>query len=59
MGGPLNDALNIAAIKETLKYLPRAYKYGAKDLEAREKMLLAASIAGMGFSNARPGLNMH
>lgn len=54
-GGPLNDALNIAAIKETLKYLPRAYKYGAKDLEAREKMLLAASIAGMGFSNARPG----
>jgi len=56
-GGPLNDALNIAAIKETLKYLPRAYKYGAKDLEAREKMALAATIAGMGFSNSKVGLD--
>lgn len=56
-GGPLNDALNIAAIKETLKYLPRAYKYGGKDLEAREKMQLAAVIAGMGFSNSRVGLD--
>jgi len=56
-GGPLNDALNIAAIKETLKYLPRAYKYGGKDLEAREKMALAATIAGMGFSNSKVGLD--
>ncbi|MBY8985030.1 MAG: iron-containing alcohol dehydrogenase [Candidatus Lokiarchaeota archaeon] len=56
-GGPLNDALNIAAIKEVLKYLPRAYKYGAKDLEAREKMQFATAIAGMGFSNSKVGLD--
>ncbi|MHA1933475.1 MAG: hypothetical protein ACW96X_13100, partial [Promethearchaeota archaeon] len=56
-GGPLNDALNIAAIKEILKYLPRAYKYGAKDLEAREKMLMATAIAGMGFGNTRVGID--
>jgi alcohol dehydrogenase class IV len=56
-GGPLNDALNIAAIKEILKYLPRAYKYGAKDLEAREKMLMATAIAGMGFGNSKVGID--
>jgi alcohol dehydrogenase class IV len=56
-GGPLNDALNIAAIKEILKYLPRAYKYGAKDLEAREKMQMAATIAGMGFGNSKVGID--
>ncbi|MFX1456652.1 MAG: iron-containing alcohol dehydrogenase [Promethearchaeota archaeon] len=56
-GGPLNDALNIAAIKEILRYLPRAYKYGAKDLEAREKMQFATTMAGMGFSNSKVGLD--
>ncbi len=56
-GGPLNDALNIAAIKEILKYLPRAYKYGAKDLEAREKMQMATVVAGMGFGNTRVGID--
>ncbi|MFW9825118.1 MAG: iron-containing alcohol dehydrogenase, partial [Candidatus Thorarchaeota archaeon] len=56
-GGPLNDALNIAAIKEILKYLPRAYKYGARDLEAREKMLMATAIAGMGFGNSKVGID--
>jgi len=56
-GGPIFDALNIAAIKEVLKYLPRAYKYGAKDLEAREKMQLAATIAGMGFGNTKAGID--
>jgi alcohol dehydrogenase class IV len=56
-GGPICDALNITAIKEVLKYLPRAYKYGAKDLEAREKMQLAATIAGMGFGNSKAGID--
>jgi len=41
---------NLKAIELILKYLPRAVKRG-NDLEAREKMLLAAFIAGVGFSN--------
>jgi len=54
-GSPLTDALNIYAIKEVLKYLPRAYKYGRKDLEARSHMQLAATMAGLGFNNSRIG----
>lgn len=56
-GGPLFDAINIGAIKEVLKYLPRAYKYGSRDLEAREKMQLAALMAGIGFSNTKAGID--
>ncbi|MHA1914313.1 MAG: iron-containing alcohol dehydrogenase [Promethearchaeota archaeon] len=56
-GNPIADAMNIAAIKETLKYLPRAYKYGKGDLEARAHMQLAAAIAGLGFSNTIPGID--
>jgi len=48
-GSPLTDSINIYAIKEILKYLPRAYKYGGKDLEARSHMQLAATMAGLGF----------
>jgi len=56
-GGPLFDAINIAAIKEVLKYLPRAYKYGSRDLEAREKMQFAAFMAGLGFGNTKAGID--
>ena len=56
-GSPLTDALNIYAIKEILKYLPRAYKYGGKDLEARSHMQLAATMAGLGFNNSRVGFD--
>jgi len=56
-GGPICDALNIGALKEVLKYLPRAYKYGDRDLEARGKMQLAALMAGMGFSNSKAGID--
>ncbi|MFX1574607.1 MAG: iron-containing alcohol dehydrogenase [Promethearchaeota archaeon] len=56
-GSPFTDALNLGAIKEILKYLPRAYKYGGKDLEARAKMQIATSMAGIGFSNSRVGLD--
>ncbi len=56
-GGALIDALNTSAIKEIIKYLPRAYKYGAKDLEAREHMQWAALIAGMGFNNSKLGID--
>ncbi len=52
---PLTDALNIYAIKEILKYLPRAYKYGEKDLEARSHMQLASTMAGLGFANSLVG----
>jgi len=55
-GSPFTDALNIGAIKEILKYLPRAYKYG-KDLEARSRMQIASTMAGLGFGNARVGLD--
>ncbi len=56
-GSPITDALNVYAIKEVLKYLPRAYKYGARDLEAREGMQMAALMAGLGFGNSRVGLD--
>ncbi|MFW9952367.1 MAG: iron-containing alcohol dehydrogenase [Candidatus Thorarchaeota archaeon] len=56
-GNPIVDPLNISAIKEILKYLPRAYKYGKKDLEARSHMQVAATLAGLGFTNTVPGVD--
>jgi len=56
-GSPYVDAMNSTAIKEILKYLPRAYKYGAKDIEAREHMQMAALMAGIGFGNTTPGID--
>lgn len=45
------DPLALRAIEIVFKYLPRAYRDG-KDREARLRMHVAASIAGMAFSNA-------
>ncbi len=56
-GSPYVDAMNSTAIKEILKYLPRAYKYGAKDIEAREHMQMASLMAGVGFGNTTPGID--
>jgi len=56
-GSPYVDAMNSTAIKEILKYLPRAYKYGAKDIEAREHMQMASLMAGIGFGNTTPGID--
>jgi alcohol dehydrogenase class IV len=56
-GNPLADAINIAAIKEVMKYLPRAYKYGKEDIEARAHMQQAALLAGLGFGNTVPGID--
>ena len=56
-GNPLVDAINMAAIKEVLKYLPRAYKYGKGDIEARAHMQQAAMLAGLGFGNTVPGID--
>jgi len=56
-GNPLIDGINMAAIKEVLKYLPRAYKYGKGDIEARAHMQQAAMLAGLGFGNTVPGID--
>lgn len=57
IGTPFADAMNIFAIKEIIKYLPRAYKYGAKDIEARSHMQIAALMAGLGFIHSRVGID--
>ncbi len=46
-----SDGLAIEAIKLVRKYLPIAYENG-EDIEAREKMHIAACIAGLSFGNA-------
>lgn len=57
MATDYTDGLALKAIKNVFEYLPRAYKYGAKDLEARQKMADASCLAGMAFANAFLGLN--
>ncbi len=50
------EGLAREAIELLFAYLPRAYKYGAKDPVAREKVHYAATIAGMAFANAFLGI---
>ena len=50
------DGLALQALKNVFKYLPRAYDNGQTDVEAREKMANAATIAGMAFANAFLGI---
>lgn len=45
------DALSLSAIKSVFKYLPRAYRNG-KDREARYRMMIAASAAGIAFGQS-------
>ncbi|MGV9205690.1 MAG: iron-containing alcohol dehydrogenase [Promethearchaeia archaeon] len=54
---PIIDALNIKSIEEILQFLPRAYKYGGDDLEARRQMQWAATMAGLTFSNTVAGID--
>ena len=50
------DGLALQAIKMVFEYLPRVVRNGKNDLEAREKMHNAATIAGMAFANAFLGI---
>ena len=51
------DGLCIQAVKLVFEYLERAVKNGRQDLEAREKMHNASTMAGMAFGNAFLGIN--
>lgn len=50
------EGLALEAIGLLFKYLPRSYKNGGNDPEAREKVHYAATIAGMAFANAFLGI---
>ncbi|HIZ45309.1 MAG TPA: bifunctional acetaldehyde-CoA/alcohol dehydrogenase [Firmicutes bacterium] len=57
MASDYTDSLAFQVIRNVFKYLPRAYEYGAADVEAREKMADASCMAGMAFANAFLGVN--
>jgi len=50
------DGLALGALKTIFTYLPRAYDNGQVDVQAREKMANAATMAGMAFANAFLGV---
>ena len=51
------DGQALEAMRLVFKYLEKSYTNGAKDINAREKMHYAATIAGMAFANAFLGLS--
>lgn len=50
------NGIALEALKNLFKYLPRSYKNGADDVEAKEKVHYAATMAGMAFANAFLGI---
>ena len=56
MATDYTDGLAKQALKVIFESLPRAYENGQTDVEAREKMANAATMAGMAFANAFLGV---
>jgi acetaldehyde dehydrogenase/alcohol dehydrogenase len=56
MATDYTDGLAVKALQTIFEYLPRAYDNGLTDVEAREKMANAATMAGMAFANAFLGV---
>ncbi len=56
MATDYTDGLALKALKTIFEYLPRAYDNGQSDVQAREKMANAATMAGMAFANAFLGV---
>jgi acetaldehyde dehydrogenase/alcohol dehydrogenase len=52
MANEYTDGQALQALKMLKEYLPSAYKNGAKDPKAREKVHNAATLAGIAFANA-------
>lgn len=48
---PISDVFSFHALRATVKYLPRSVR-NPDDLEAQSEMLLASTLAGVGFGNA-------
>ncbi|KAK9478672.1 alcohol dehydrogenase [Lipomyces japonicus] len=48
---PISDVFSFEALKLTVKYLPRSVR-DPEDHEAQQKLLLAATLAGIGFGSA-------
>lgn len=56
MASEYTDGQALEAIRLIFKYLPEAYAQGSLNIEAREKMAHASTIAGMAFANAFLGI---
>ena len=56
MATDYTDGIALKAIKLIFDYLPRAYENGGNDMEARERMANASTLAGMSFANAFLGV---
>ncbi len=56
MATDYTDGIALMSLKNIFEYLPRAYDNGPNDIEAREKMANAATMAGMAFANAFLGV---
>jgi len=56
LASEFTNGMALEAIKLIFDYLPTAYENGLEDIEAREKMAHASTIAGMAFANAFLGV---
>ena len=56
LNNDFTEALNLHAIKLLFKYLPKVVEDGANDIEIRQKVHNAASIAGISLANSAAGL---